>query len=217
MQYIEEMVPGTGRVSTIIDNTIMNSNYRILFLLIKMLSLHSTGWIRPQLINVCNTGDLRIMKFLMSKFEHIDIRTVFTPSLFIQAVRSNHVQLVKYFLHQEYYPNSEDDNIISYAVDDNRLKIANMLILYGANVDSQNGSPLTIAVFKGYVKMVKLLLKHGTNKNILVHDNLFGNNSYISANRILFDDIHGVLRTRSLLSLAVHRGNNNITQLLFNY
>ncbi|KAJ7691497.1 ankyrin repeat-containing domain protein, partial [Mycena olivaceomarginata] len=74
------------------------------------------------------------------------------------------LEIAKFLLKQEPYPQHQDSQIISVASYYGHFQMIQMLVQHGADVNAQDrdyGSALQVASSKGHISIVELLIEHG--------------------------------------------------------
>lgn len=145
----------------------------------------------------CNVGDLKYVKYLVSKDANIHIDYEYP---LCGAVINNHLDIVKYLVSKganvnisnEYplclavingyleivkYLVSKGANIhmgnefsLRQAIENEHLEIVKYLVSQGADIHMDNGAPLRLAIDRGNVDAARYLVSQGVNINCLHPD-----------------------------------------------
>lgn len=120
---------------------------------------------RTYLFAAVNGGSIQIIKYLLSKGMLINAKDNEGNNLLHQAVKANDLQCVNYLLEQKIDANSK--NIyqqtplhLAVMVDEYNSKIIQVLIKYGANIDTKDNdgrTPVTIAQSKNDEILLELI------------------------------------------------------------
>lgn len=120
----------------------------------------------------CKTGDIKKVKFLLSKKEKIDVNILDEQDTLTHVVFMGDADIVKILLSLGVNVNEKGIGftLLHVACEEGNLPIVELLLENGADIDAiskgANWTPLDVAVWKENTSITKLLLENGCKTNL---------------------------------------------------